>query len=265
MPAAIYPRLTAADDETWSDTRYIWDNSRRPLTDYCVVQRTLSGAVRFEMDGQAELAARGQALLFTHDEPSRYGFPAEATVPYRLRFIAFSPGALRPFFDELRSAFGSVVRMRDGGEAARLLDEIIARSHRHDFRDPYQVAEMLGRLLFSLRREQLSDRDPVDPIEYGRHLMDNDAGGRLGLKDIARLTGVSREYFIREYTRRHGCTPGGALRALRLEKARAMILATPLPLTEIAAASGFGSADALRRSFRRHFGENPLALRAPGR
>ncbi|WP_438479227.1 helix-turn-helix domain-containing protein [Oleiharenicola lentus] len=261
MSSDPFPVLAASDEETWHDARYRWDNSSRPDNDYCVVQRTLAGAVEFSMRGQRTLAGRNQAILFTHREVSTYGFPDGATEPYRLQFAAFDPKSLRPFFDTLRSEFGSVVTMHADGEAARLLDEIITLNRRKNFHDTAHVAELIFRLLLCLHREQVAAKQTDDPIEYGYYLLNDHASGRLSIKEIARLAGVTREYFIREYSRRYRETPGAALRVRRLERARALLLATTHPLEEIAARCGFGSADTLRRSFRQHLKKNPLDLR----
>lgn len=256
-----FPMIAAADEEVRRDGRYHWNNATRPDAGYCVVQRTLTGAVEFEQAGVKSTAGTGQALLFTHHEDSSYGYPPGATIPYRLQFVAFAPKGLQPFFEHLRREFGSVVAMGPEGQAARVLVEILRRNRRDDFRDKAHVAELLFGLLLSIHREQVAAQQTADPIEFGYHLLNDNAGGRLGVKEIARLAGISREYFIREYARRYHLTPGAALRGLRLERARALILATSLSLTDIAATCGFGSPDALRRSFRQHFGRSPLELR----
>lgn len=263
MSADPFPLLNAADEEVWEDGSYSWDNSTRPQSDCCVVQQNLAGQVQFKMGGKVIVSGPGQALLFTHRERSSYGSPPGAREPYRVRFVAFLPRGLTPFFVALRRDFGSVVKMQEEGEAARMIGEILLRARSDDFWDNQHLADLLFRLLLAMHREQVASQQTEDPIAYGYHLLNDSAGGLLSIKEIAAQAGISREYFIREYSRRHGRTPGAALRLLRLERARAMLLATTFPLADVAAACGFGGADAFRRSFRQHFGQNPLDLRAP--
>ena len=83
---------------------------------------------------------------------------------------------------------------------------------------------------------------------------------------MARQCGVTREHFIRAFGERYGETPGVMLRRLRLEHARSMLLATELPVAEVAAASGFASATTFCRAFRAAYAISPARVRpAAGR
>ena len=91
-------------------------------------------------------------MLFTHNESTAYGYPTDATEPYRLRFISFSPSGIKPLFDRVRSDFGAVVRMPDNSEATALLDEIIQYYAKRSFRDRLHESELLYRLFIALYR-----------------------------------------------------------------------------------------------------------------
>lgn len=257
----VFASIAAAAEEIWHDASYSWDNSRRPEHDACVIQRTLTGRLRFTTKGKSTFAAAEEAVLFTHREASSYGYPPEDTGPYRLQFVAFHPGTLRPLFDSLRREFGAVVKMPAKSDGTLILDEIVRLQRKRGFRDRLHVTELISQLLLALHREQIAAKQNDDPIDYGYRLVNDRAASPRTLKDIARLAGVSREHFVREYTRRYGETPGVVLRRIRLEHARAMVLTSSLSQADIAAVCGFGSGDALRRSFEQHFGYTPLALR----
>ena len=93
-PPDPFSSVTGLAKETQFGPDYRWDNHRRGRDDEAVVQQTLSGAAFFTCGADTRRVATGQAMLFTHDERSAYGYPANASEPYRLRFVSFRLGAL---------------------------------------------------------------------------------------------------------------------------------------------------------------------------
>jgi len=248
-------------EETRTHAGYFWDNRRRGPADEAVVQQTLAGAAFFEDAAGRRLVPPGRAMLFTHDEPSSYGYPTGETAPYRLRFLSFKLAGLRPWFDRLRAEFGAVVLMAEHGEASALFEEISRRSRLRAFRDRFQETELLHQLLVALHREQVTATQTRDPVEYGRHYLQDHFRSPLNLKQVAEKCGVSREHFIRAFTRRYGEPPGGLLRRLRMEHAQRLLLATQLPLQEVALACGFADANTFCRAYRLRHGMTPGAAR----
>lgn len=260
-PPDPFSTLISADDELRARADYFWDNRRRTSVQDAVVQQTLAGTCFFENRDGRRLVGPGHALLFTHDEDSRYGYPPEATEPYRLRYANFRLGALAPWFARLRAEFGPVVRMAPEGEAAALLEELARRFRERDFRDRLQETELNHRLLIAIYREQIAAAQTLDPIEYGRHFIQDNFRSPLSLKELAARCGVSREHFIRRFGQRYGEPPGELLRRLRLEHARRMLLATRIPVQEVALACGFADANTFCRAYRRRHGVTPGAAR----
>jgi AraC-like DNA-binding protein len=260
-PPDPFSAVHGAGEELRTGPDYLWDNARREGAPALVVQRTLSGRGFFEKSGQRQLVGPGQALLFTHREPSRYGFPPESTEPYRLRFLTFAPADLRPLFERLRADFGSIVSMPDDCEATALFDEILHRFEHRSFRDRFHEAELLHRLLIALYREQVHGTRTSDPIEFGYHYLRDHFRSPINLKSVAAQCGISREHFIRTFRTRYRESPGALLRRLRLEHARTMLAATTLDVQSVARASGFTSSNTFCRAYRRHFARTPAAER----
>lgn len=241
---------------------YQWDNARRSEANRMIVQRTLAGAACFEDARGRRLVPPGWAMVFTHREASRYGLPPEATEPYRLRYLSFSPGtSVVGVFQQLREDFGSVLRMAPDGEAVALFEEIFRRMQGGSFLDRYHETELIYRMLVALYREQVHGTRDEDPIEFGSHVLRARFRGPINLKTVARQCGVTREHFIRAFRERYRETPGAMLRRLRLEHARTMLLATELPIAKVAAASGFASATTFCRAFRAAYATSPARLR----
>jgi AraC-like DNA-binding protein len=256
-----FPVVNVGAEEIQLSAAYRFENADREGRTALVIQRTQSGAAWFRDPQGRRLVPPGHAMLFTHEEPTAYGYPPEATEPYRLRFISFSPTGTRPLFDRLRADFGPIVRMPDAAEATALFDEIIQRYRQRQFRDRLHESELLYRLLIALYREQVQGTRTSDPIEFGHHYVRNHFRSPVNLKGVAQKCGVSREHFIREFSARYRESPGVMLRRLRLEHAQAMLRTTDLGVQDIALASGFTSSNTFCRAYRGKFGHSPGARR----
>lgn len=262
MPAADpFPVVNVAAEEIQLSPAYRFENAGREGRTALVIQRTQAGAAWFRDPQGRRLVPPGHAMLFTHDEPTAYGYPPESAEAYRLRFISFSPTGTRPLFDRIRADFGPIVRMPDAAEATALLDEIIQRYRQRQFRDRLHEAELLYRLLIALYREQIQGTRSSDPVEFGYHYVRDRFRSPVNLKGVAQKCGVSREHFIREFSARYRESPGAMLRRLRLEHARAMLRTTDLSVQDVALASGFTSSNTFCRAYRGKFGHSPGAAR----
>jgi AraC-like DNA-binding protein len=95
-----------------------------------------------------------------------------------------------------------------------------------------------------------------------RRLIDERFAGPLAVEAVARAAGFSTCYFIREFRRAFGCTPGRYLRERRLTRARQLLSTTELPVTEVCFAVGFESLGSFCTLFRKSEGQSPAAFRA---
>lgn len=81
---------------------------------------------------------------------------------------------------------------------------------------------------------------------------------------VDRLAGeacMSPRNFTRAFTAETGVSPARAVERLRLEAARGQVEQTHQPINVIAAETGFGDPERMRRAFVRAFGQPPQALR----
>jgi transcriptional regulator GlxA family with amidase domain len=84
----------------------------------------------------------------------------------------------------------------------------------------------------------------------------------LSVESLARRAAMSPRNFARLFQQEVGKTPAKYIEDLRLEAARRQFELTTLTLDEVADASGFVSAETLRRTFRRRLGVTPGQYRA---
>lgn len=78
---------------------------------------------------------------------------------------------------------------------------------------------------------------------------------------LARVSGVSEAHFARSFKEAFGIPPHRYLLARRMEKARALLRDTELPVTEIAFRTGWKSLGTFGRTFRDVTGESPGEMR----
>jgi transcriptional regulator GlxA family with amidase domain len=84
----------------------------------------------------------------------------------------------------------------------------------------------------------------------------------LSVASLARRASMSPRNFARVFTQESGETPVRHLENLRLEAARRQLETTSGSLEEVAVASGFRSAEILRRTFARRLSVTPGQYRA---
>jgi AraC-like DNA-binding protein len=85
--------------------------------------------------------------------------------------------------------------------------------------------------------------------------------GDVSLDGIARECGISRSHLIRAFSRSTGLPPHRWLLVQRIERARDLLVASDLPIAEIATRLGFADQSHLTRAFGKQLGFTPGALR----
>ena len=83
----------------------------------------------------------------------------------------------------------------------------------------------------------------------------------LSLTELAQVTGMSTFHFAREFKRTTGTTPHQYLIKFRVERAKALLAESEMPLVEVGFRSGFSHQSHFSRLFRRLTGTTPLSYR----
>jgi AraC-like DNA-binding protein len=96
-------------------------------------------------------------------------------------------------------------------------------------------------------------------LRKARDLMDASFAERLDLDAMARAAGFSRYHFAREFRAAFGETPGGYLSRRRVERAKDLLGAANLTVTEVCMVVGFSSLSSFSRRFTELVGCTPSA------
>ncbi|MDL9935140.1 DJ-1/PfpI family protein [Gordonia sp. ABSL1-1] len=95
------------------------------------------------------------------------------------------------------------------------------------------------------------------PIREVQEAIERDPGASHRIPDLARLAAMSPRHFTRVFTAEVGEAPGTYVERIRTDTARRHLEETDDPMPVIAARTGFGSAETMRRTFVRRIGVAP--------
>ena len=127
--------------------------------------------------------------------------------------------------------------------------------------------------LFDHRKELAPELDDVDPYAYNDDVMkrmvmvtdyikNNLTADDLSQGAMARMAGISRDYFSRIFKNVTGMNYSKWLNTIRLEKASELLVEEGRTLTEVAMLSGFQSIPSFNRVFREEKGMAPGEYRS---
>jgi AraC-like DNA-binding protein len=102
-------------------------------------------------------------------------------------------------------------------------------------------------------------------LQQVRAFIDRHFARPLTVERLAARSGLSTFHFIRAFRTAVGVTPHQYLRQRRLDRAKELLVTTPLPVTEICDQIGFQSLGSFSSLFRRMTGETPAEYRAKRR
>lgn len=106
-------------------------------------------------------------------------------------------------------------------------------------------------------RHGLPQRTLARVVEF----IDAHLGEDLSLRTIAQVAEMSPSYFLTMFKRSTGLAPHQYLMAKRIDRARALLTETKLPIVDVASQVGFADQSHLTRLMRRHTGLTPRLMR----
>ena len=105
------------------------------------------------------------------------------------------------------------------------------------------------------------DVGPEDALSGLLAWMQDNLHRDLTLDELSGRVCMSPRTLNRKFQERTGAAPMAWLARQRIRRAQALLESTSMPVEQIARATGFGSASALRAAFKRRVGTSPLAWR----
>ena len=103
--------------------------------------------------------------------------------------------------------------------------------------------------------------DTASVVARAIAVMETNLEEPLAMGEICRQAHCHQRELERRFRSTLGAAPVSYYRYLRVAAARRMVIETDRRGAEIAVRTGFGSASALTRAFRKHYGDTPRGLR----
>jgi len=110
-------------------------------------------------------------------------------------------------------------------------------------------------------RAMTGDAAALPALHCARERIEREYALDLTVAELARTAHCSLYHFIRAFRSAFGLTPGRFLHRRRLDRACELLTTTPMPVTEVSVAVGYGSLGTFSREFRRATGESPTEYR----
>ncbi|MCY1666518.1 helix-turn-helix domain-containing protein [Rhizobium sp. SL86] len=151
--------------------------------------------------------------------------------------------------DELLSGDAEVMEIVRSELTARVM-----RIEREGWRD---LREQGAAILSSGQR----DADWVVHVENMLRFIGEGALGDISAEDVGRAAGLHPNYAMTLFRKAVGMTINQAIIRHRLDTAQSLLIATDLPITEVAYESGFGSLSTFYDAFQKRFREKPVQFR----
>ena len=141
---------------------------------------------------------------------------------------------------------------------------------REDFGDAMALAVARRHVMYLMRpggQSQFSAHLTSEEYPQGKlaallHWIPEHVGQDLGVEALAARANMSARNFARVFVAETGTTPALYVERARLDAARRLLTGSSLALAAVAARSGFGSEERMRRVFQRHLKISPGAFRA---
>ncbi|WP_087026321.1 helix-turn-helix domain-containing protein [Thaumasiovibrio subtropicus] len=128
--------------------------------------------------------------------------------------------------------------------------------HQHDLALETQAFALFFQLLATQQKARRADQR-IEPVLA--HIM-ADVSAPFSIDNLAKLACLSPTQFKKRFKSHTGSTPIQYITSHRMEKARALLMHSDLPVALIAEQVGYQDPSAFSRRFLKHFGQNPTAF-----
>ncbi|NKC34331.1 AraC family transcriptional regulator [Falsiroseomonas selenitidurans] len=248
------------------------DMSDPPASDLVLI-RTVSSGIRHRSDFGAGRFEANSPAGAVFPVPPATATTIQVDVPHVIRSVCFPAALIRPQLEAARPGrdpfdFG---RLHRGGledaHLVALLDRLWAEAGEADaasrlYAEGATIA-IMGALLRAAGQVPKPARGGLAPWQLKRvqAAIEDRLAEDLGLAELAALVGLSPWHFCRAFRESTGLPPQRWQLARRVARAAELLLATELPVTEIAAAVGYDDPGQLATLFRKRLGTTPSRYR----
>ena len=244
---------------------YSWDGLKRGLTPFAVIQHTVAGGGVLDHDGRRFVLAPGDTMVVTIPHAHRYFLPPGGDWTF-FYLVVSGQEALR-LVGAVTAIAGPV--LRPGSRAIDRLAHCVKQLLDNEIDTPGEASALAYRALMALVDDVSAapaggpETQPAWMLRVTGHL-EAHPGEKLTVERLARLAGLSRAHFVRQFSRLTGTSPADYVFRARMARAARLLQASQLSIAEIAHSLGFADPNYFAKAFRRAFEVSPTEFRQSG-
>jgi AraC family transcriptional regulator len=243
------------------------------------IKSVIAGTVAWKCGGRELVVDRDSFLVLNRAEP--YSMEIESRTPVATLCVFFqhgfvesvsrslTDGGIEPdagpvhFLGRLHSKDGRILPRMRALATAEFGDQLwVDEQFLELARDLLLLNRDVDRTVRSMPARRPATREELfRRVRRGQEFLHAHACGGADLSAVAREACLSPYHFQRAFTRAFGKSPHQYRNELRLNRARRLIEATDMTITEICGAVGFESGASFSLLFRKTFGHPPSAAR----
>lgn len=254
LDVTLGQKQLANEGYTWNAYR----EGRKASGVTCVI---LGAAMMIFNDGRKEKLEAGDVAFIPASAAYRFCVPmgAEACLHYTINFVL---GGELPEWLPSTSAF--ITKPTDVERQQRNFEECVNLWNAKTPGYKMQVISRLYQILYDMLIMGLKQRaDPRALVQMAplKQYIEEHYAEPIDLKTLADVCNLSLTHFRRLFKSVYNASPISYLQAVRLEKAKDLLLANDYKLEYIAEMTGFQNASYFIRFFRKHTGMTPQKYR----
>lgn len=241
---------------------YSWEGLKRGSSHFLLIQHTLAGRGELDFAGARYILEPGMTMVLS--APHRHRYWLDRGRSWEYFWIGVNGSEALRIGRSVLDLHGPVIRLAPQAidriaDACRLIMDEDGLTVGAASSAAYAAVTALydGMVL----GKASADAELPPAIQRAKALIDADVAAPLGVDRLAAVARLSRAHFVRVFTTALGVSPSSYVQDRRLDRAARLLHATDLPVSDIAAATGFASANYFAKAFRRHHGVSPSDFR----
>lgn len=244
------PGLGIASCGHWKIENHFIENRTRK--DYLIIYCTNGSGIYVE--GKKEYKI-GKGTLFAAfpDIPHSYQCDQQG---WEIWFVHFGGEMADRLMEWTKlGMFNPVAQIGIRNELVAIFDQIVITAAQKKLNYEITTAGFLYQLLLKIKTCMISQQMEKAGLEMAiNSRMDN-------IEKIARLAGMSKFHFIREFKKATGITPGKYIVHRKITLAKELLHNRKMTIKEIAFKVGFNDADYFSKAFKKYTGSKPKVFR----
>lgn len=251
--------------ERQTSTAYKWNGQMRSEDkNTFIFQYTTKGEGRIRVDGTTYSLLPGDAFIVKVPGDHEYWLPEESC-EWEFMFITLVGESTEMCWNSFIEKKGPVVSIPLQSRVIQLLHQINQEAVNKEIKDAYMASSKAYQFVMALHRFGLGVSEDSEPLPEGlqkvtSHIQ-NHLSSPITLDELAVIAGLSKFYFIQLFQAHFQFTPMQYVKRKRMEQAMAWLSNSDITIQEIAAMSGFDTANYFSKVFKRSTGESPSEFR----